>query len=127
MYSYLITIAYDGSDFIGWAVQPNKFTVQGYIENILSKVFQQKINILATSRTDKGVHAREQNFTLRLVRDFSREKLLNLLKKTLSEYVLVKKIKKVDNNFHPLRSVVDKEYRYFINMGNYNIFQKKYY
>lgn len=41
MYSYLITTAYDGSDFAGWAVQPNKFTAQGFIENILSKVFHQ--------------------------------------------------------------------------------------
>ena len=71
MFYYLINIAYDGSDFSGWATQPQQFTVQGYIEEILSKIFQQKISILATSRTDKGVHARNQNFTLRLNLDFS--------------------------------------------------------
>ena len=42
LYSYLITIAYDGSDFAGWATQPNEFTTQGCIETILSKVFQKK-------------------------------------------------------------------------------------
>lgn len=125
-YSYLITVAYDGSDFAGWATQPNKFTVQGYIENILGKIFQQKINILATSRTDKGVHARNQNFTLRIPLNFSKERLLDLLRKALVKYVLVKKVKKVDNNFHPIRHVVNKEYRYFINTGKYNIFQRKY-
>ncbi|CFW92936.1 tRNA pseudouridine synthase A [endosymbiont DhMRE of Dentiscutata heterogama] len=122
----LITIAYDGSDFAGWATQPNKITVQGCIETILSRVFQKKINILAASRTDKGVHAREQKFTLRLNLDFSAEKLFNLLRKTLSKYILIKRVQKVDSNFHPLCNVVSKEYRYFINTGKHNIWQKKY-
>jgi len=123
---YLVTIAYDGSDFAGWAIQPNKFTVQGCVEAILNRVFKEKVSILAASRTDKGVHAREQKFTLRLDLNFSSEKLFNLLKKALGEVVLVKKVQKVDNNFHPIRSVFNKEYRYFINVGKYNIFQKKY-
>ena len=126
MYSYLITIAYDGSDFAGWAIQPNKFTVQGFIEGILSKIFQQKISILAASRTDKGVHAHNQKFTLRIPLNFSLEKLLILLKKTLKKYVLVKRVRKASSNFHPIRNVVKKEYRYLINTGEYDIFQKNY-
>ncbi|CAH1755798.1 23174_t:CDS:2 [Entrophospora sp. SA101] len=106
--------------------QPNKFTVQGYIENILSKVFSQKISVLGASRTDKGVHAHDQNFTLRLNLSFTERKLLNLLKKILAKYLLVKKVKKVTSSFHPIRSVIKKEYRYFINVGKYNTFQKKY-
>ncbi|CAG8447893.1 11342_t:CDS:2 [Racocetra fulgida] len=117
---YLITIAYDGT------TQPNKLTVQSCIETILSRVFKKKINILAASRTDKGVHAREQKFTLRINLDFSPKKLFNLLKKVLSKYVLVKKVQKVDNNFHPIRNVFSKEYRYFINTSKHNIWQKKY-
>jgi len=52
--------------------------------------------------------------------------MLFLLKKVLVEHVLVKGVKKVDNNFHPICQVISKEYRYFINIGKYNIFQKKY-
>jgi tRNA pseudouridine38-40 synthase len=126
LYSYLVTVAYDGSEFDGWATQPAKFTVQGYIEEILSKVFQKKISILAASRTDKGVHALDQKFTLRINLSFSEEKLFDLLKKVLGKYVLIKKVKKVDSNFHPIRQVIKKEYRYFINVGKSNIFQKKY-
>ncbi|CAI2164098.1 10744_t:CDS:2 [Funneliformis geosporum] len=100
LYFYLVTIAYDGSDFA--------------------------VSILAASRTDKGVHAQEQKFTLRLNLSFSSEKLFNLLKKAFGGVVLVKKVQKVDNNFHPIRSVFNKEYRYFINVGKCNIFQKKY-
>jgi len=124
--SYLITIAYDGSDFAGWATQPKQFTIQGCIEKILSKVFRQQINILASSRTDKGVHAHDQNFTLRLKLLFSEEKLFDLLRQVLGKYILVKKVKKVDNNFHPIRNVISKEYRYFINIGTQDIFRSKY-
>jgi tRNA pseudouridine38-40 synthase len=126
MYFYLVSVAYDGSEFAGWARQPHKFTVQGYIETALSKIFGQNINILSASRTDKGVHACDQNFTLQLNLLFSEKKLLNLLKKTLKKHLLVHRVKKVSPNFHPIRSVVRKEYRYFINTQEYNIFQKKY-
>ncbi|WNE41187.1 MAG: tRNA pseudouridine synthase A [Mycoplasmataceae bacterium] len=125
-YCYLVTVAYDGSDFAGWAIQPNKFTVQGCIRKILIKIFQQKINILATSRTDKGVHALEQKFTFRINLSFSEKKLFDIIKKALSDYLLVKKVQKIDNNFHPIRDVANKEYRYFINTGKINIFQRKY-
>jgi tRNA pseudouridine38-40 synthase len=125
-YYYLVTIAYDGSDFVGWATQTNKFTVQGYIEEVLRKIFQQKISILATSRTDKGVHAREQRFTFRINLPFHNKNLLNILKKALSKHILVKKVEKVDDDFHPIRNVINKEYRYFVNVGKINIFQKKY-
>jgi len=63
---------------------------------------------------------------LRIDLDFSEKKLFILLKKVLGKYVLVKKVKKVDDNFHPIRQVASKEYRYFINTGKFDIFQKKY-
>jgi tRNA pseudouridine38-40 synthase len=63
---------------------------------------------------------------LRLDLLFSKAKLLNLLKKILGQYVLIKKVEKVTDDFHPLRQTLSKEYRYFINVGEYNIFQQKY-
>jgi len=127
IYSYIVLISYDGSYFFGWAKQINKLTVQGYIENSLSKIFKKKIKILGTSRTDKGVHAIEQIFSLKIFINFSEKNLLKILKKLLKDLILVKKVKKVENFFHPIRNVEKKEYRYFINIGKYNIFQKKYY
>ncbi|CAI2194183.1 13701_t:CDS:2, partial [Funneliformis geosporum] len=109
-YIYLVTIAYDGSNFAGWAKQPEEFTVQGYIENILSRVLAQKINILATSRTDKGVHAREQKFTLRLNFFLTSSKLKLILAKSLREYLTIKSVQRVKASFHPLRAVIKKEY-----------------
>ena len=125
MYFYLVTISYSGSDFQGWAKQPNEFTAQGYIEKALKKIFCFPIKILASSRTDKGVSAREQNFILKLTFFLTKKKLLSVLKKNLLPLVLTKRIKKVDNNFHPLRNIVSKEYRYFIGTGKINVWKSK--
>lgn len=126
IYFYLITVIYDGSNFAGWAKQPKQFTVQGYIENVLSKIFSQGVIILAASRTDKGVHALNQKFTLRLNFFLAPQKLKLTLSKALEKYVAVKNVRQVETNFHPIKSVIKKEYRYYINTGEYNLFTKKY-
>ncbi len=53
----LLTIAYDGSGFSGWQRQPDKLTVQGYLEKTISFLFKKEILLNGTSRTDAGVHA----------------------------------------------------------------------
>ena len=53
----LLTIEYDGTDFSGWQRQPGKRTVQGELEDVLSRVCGQSIQLNGTSRTDAGVHA----------------------------------------------------------------------
>ncbi|CAG8775731.1 25127_t:CDS:2, partial [Racocetra persica] len=86
-----ITVAYDGSNFWGWAKQPNKFTVQGYIENVIGRIFHLEVSILASSRTDKGVHAREQKFTLWLPFFLPEKSLLNILRRQFQECIAIKK------------------------------------
>lgn len=126
IFCYLITISYDGSFFDGWAKQPNRNTVQDYIEKNLRKILKRKINILSSSRTDKGVHAINQNFTLRISINFKKKNLFNLLNKFLKKNILLKKVKKIKYNFHPIRDVKEKEYRYLINTGKKNIFKNRY-
>ena len=53
----LLTIAYDGTGFHGWQRQPEAVTVQGYLEQIMSRLFRAEILLNGTSRTDAGVHA----------------------------------------------------------------------
>ena len=53
----LLTIAYDGSTFHGWQKQPGERTVQGYLEQTMSRLFGREILLSGTSRTDAGVHA----------------------------------------------------------------------
>ncbi len=61
----LLTISYDGSGFSGWQRQPDKETVQGYLETALSSVFHVPVLLNGTSRTDAGVHALGQRASFR--------------------------------------------------------------
>ena len=57
MPTYRLDIAYDGTGFSGWAVQPGKRTVQGEIEEALGRVLGEPTRIVVAGRTDAGVHA----------------------------------------------------------------------
>lgn len=123
---YLVSISYDGSKFSGWAKQPNLITVQGFIESCLTHVFKKEIKILASSRTDKGVHALDQKFTFKINIDIDKNRLKNILKKSLGEFIGVKDVKKINSLFHPINDVISKEYHYYIKIGDSNIFLRNY-
>jgi len=57
MKNVLLTISYDGTNFSGWQRQPDRRTVQGELERVLSELCRKEIQISGTSRTDSGVHA----------------------------------------------------------------------
>ncbi len=52
-----ITVAYDGTDYCGWQIQPNGITVEEVLNRELSRLLGEKIRIIGASRTDSGVHA----------------------------------------------------------------------
>src|SRR5271163_3497552 len=54
---FKLTIAYDGTDFHGWQVQPNGPTIQGEIAGVLRRITQENISLHGAGRTDAGVHA----------------------------------------------------------------------
>ncbi len=61
MNRYQILIEYVGTNYNGWQVQKKGKTIQGRIQNAISKIFKEKINIIGSGRTDSGVHALEQS------------------------------------------------------------------
>ena len=61
MYRYQILIEYVGTNFRGWQVQKKGPTIQGLIQNIISKILKEKIILFGSGRTDSGVHAIEQS------------------------------------------------------------------
>ena len=52
-----LTIEYDGKDFNGWQKQPNKLNIQGEIERAIENIICEKVDLIASGRTDAGVHA----------------------------------------------------------------------
>ena len=97
---YKIIFSYDGSDYFGYAKQPNKKTIQGEIEGVLATIFQKEVGIFASGRTDKGVHALNQVAHFDLDKEVDLEKLLTSINKLLPDDIFVKKIEKVEENFH---------------------------
>ncbi len=117
---YLINITYDGSNFYGFQKQPNKTTVQGEIEKAISKVFNQNINIQGAGRTDAKVHAINQYAHFDMDLSINPDRMKKALNKELRPSIYIKKIEIVNKEFHSRYNVVEKEYQYIINQGEYN-------
>ena len=123
---YLINLSYNGSKFYGYQIQNNKITVEGELEKSLSKILNQKINTIGASRTDKDVHAINQYCHFDFDKSINLKKLTHSLNSIITDGIYIKKIKKVDDDFHARYNVKSKEYIYKINMGEYNPIEKDY-
>lgn len=124
---YLMTFAYDGTNYSGYQVQPNKNTIQFQIEKELTKInSNNKVTIHASGRTDAHVHALNQMAHFDLDKELDCEKLKESLNKLLPSDIYIKKIKNVSDDFHARFNVVKKEYMYKINMGEYNPIEQNY-
>ena len=123
---YLIRFSYDGSNFYGYQKQPNKRTVQGELENVLSRISKEKISISASGRTDSFVHAINQYAHFDMNLDIPTDSLKKAINSLITGDIYVKEVKKVDSNFHARFSIIKKEYVYKINLGEYNPFDRNY-
>jgi len=115
--TFKLTIAYDGTRFAGWQFQPNHPTVQGEIETALLRITGQQERVLASSRTDAGVHAFAQVVSVRVKTTMSAESLGRAIEAVLPEDVAVVAIIEKPTSFHPIRDTISKRYRYIIDEG----------
>ena len=124
---YFMTFSYDGSDFKGYQKQPSGRTVQGELENVLKKINGDKaVNVVASGRTDAGVHAMNQKGHFDLDVEIDKERLLHSMNSMLPGDIYVKQIEEVSDNFHARFDAIGKEYIYQINMGEYNPLERRY-
>ena len=117
---YLISISYDGSKFYGFQRLIGNNTVQKKIEDALSTIAKESIEIKGAGRTDRGVHAIDQKATFNLNININQDHLKLALNSLISPYIYITNIKVVNNDFHPRFQVVKKEYIYKINIGEFN-------
>lgn len=124
---YKIVFSYDGSAFLGYAKQPNLKTIQGELEKNLSLILNETIILSASGRTDKGVHALNQVASFNASKVIAnKDKFLHSINKLLNEEIYVKKLVKVSESFDARFSAKKKEYRYYINLGEFNPLLRKY-
>ena len=125
--NYLVDVSYDGSGYHGWAKQKNNGSVQQTIENSLNRIYQQKINIIGSGRTDTGVHAIHQYFSFCENKvNLKPNQLIKALNSQLPSDIKIKKIKIVNNSFNARYDAKTKTYLYVINIGEFNLFKNKY-
>jgi tRNA pseudouridine38-40 synthase len=123
-----IVIEYDGSRYQGYQRLKNSSnTIQGKIEAVLCKMTGEKIELIASGRTDAGVHAKNQVCNFHTKCKKSVNNIMEYMNGYLPEDIVVKEIKEVNERFHSRYNVKDKTYLYRIWLGNYPpVFQRKY-
>jgi tRNA pseudouridine38-40 synthase len=112
-----LTIAYDGTNYAGWQVQPDKPTVQGAIEDAWREITQERLRITAAGRTDAGVHALGQVAGLKTENTLSTDDLLRALNAVLPNDVAIVSLEPAPAGFHATRDALGKRYRYQIHNG----------
>lgn len=109
-----MTLAYDGTAYRGWQVQPGADTIQGRFEAALGRMAGATVPVTAAGRTDSGVHALGQVVHARLERGLPEEGLLRGLNSMLPEDIRVLHVEEADDDFHARYSARDKTYRYHL-------------
>jgi tRNA pseudouridine38-40 synthase len=113
------TVAYDGTHFAGWQIQPNAETVQSVIERRLAEVLKTPVDITGSGRTDSGVHARGQVFHFDARWPHAPAKLLTALRIGLPPTIQILSARRVPATFHARFSAKGKIYHYDLCHGGY--------
>lgn len=109
-----IALAYDGSDFAGWQVQPDSATIQGTLASAIGRITGEKVLPQGSGRTDAGVHALSQVATCALESPIPVENLAKALNDILPGSIRVLAVDEVPVEFHARKSARAKTYRYRI-------------
>ena len=110
-----LVIEYDGKEFNGWQKQPNKLNIQGTIEKAIEQITGEKIELIASGRTDRGVHSLGQVANFKTNSKIPIEKFAIAINSNLKKSILIKSAEEVDEKFHSRISCKQKTYRYVIN------------
>ncbi|MGH4117803.1 tRNA pseudouridine(38-40) synthase TruA [Clostridium sp.] len=123
-----IVIEYDGTKYKGWQrLGDSDNTIQHKIEAVLSKMAGENIEIMASGRTDAGVHATNQVANFRTECTMPDHKMRSYCYEYLPEDIVVKTVEEVDLNFHSRYNAKAKKYVYNIcNNKAHNVFTRKY-
>jgi tRNA pseudouridine38-40 synthase len=112
-----LILAYDGHDFAGWQVQPDRLSVQGTLVSAFEHLTGEKTLPQGSGRTDAGVHALAQTATVTLESPIPAANLVRALNDVLPRSIRVLAVDEMPPDFHARRSAVAKTYRYHIYRG----------
>jgi tRNA pseudouridine38-40 synthase len=116
--TWKLTLAYDGTDFQGWQVQPDQPTIQGELQAALGRITGESPLPQGSGRTDAGVHALAQVASFALSAPIPPENLLRALNRTLPPSIRISETRTVRGTFHARHSAIAKTYEYRIFRGS---------
>lgn len=109
-----LTIAYDGTNYCGWQVQPNGITIEEVINKALQKLTGEPILVIGASRTDSGVHAMGNVAVFDTETSIPADRIAMALNQRLPEDIVIVKSEEVPLDFHPRYCDCSKTYEYHI-------------
>lgn len=109
-----LTVAYDGTEYCGWQVQPNGITVEEVLNRELSELTGESITVIGASRTDSGVHAQGNVAVFDSDTTIPPERVAYALNRKLPEDIVVIRSEEVPGNWHPRYQETVKTYEYHI-------------
>lgn len=114
-----ITIEYDGKNFPGWQSQPGKVSIQTEIEKAIYEITGEEVDLIASGRTDAGVHALGQVANFHTNTKIEISKIPYAINSKLPNSIVVKGAVEVDERFHARYNCKLKTYRYIINNNEF--------
>lgn len=117
---YKCIVSYDGYNYMGFQVQDNEPTIELYIEEAIKKMLGIGVKIYPSGRTDRYVHAIAQVFHFDLDKNLPDNGIKRGINAFLPDDIHIMDVKHVSDDFHARFSAISKEYRYYINTGEYN-------
>ena len=114
-----IVIEYQGKGFNGWQKQPDKLNIQGEIERAIADITGEDVDLIASGRTDAGVHSLGQTANFKINSEFPIEKFPIALNSKLKNSIRILSAEEMPERFHSRYSVKSKKYRYIINNSRY--------
>lgn len=109
-----LTIEYDGTNYVGWQLQPNGVSIQGVMEGALARLLGEEVRLYSSGRTDAGVHARGMVACFRTDRGLPLSAFTDGLNSYLPDDIGVRDAVEVPSDFSPRFDAIGKHYRYTI-------------
>lgn len=109
-----LTVAYDGTNYCGWQIQPNGITIEEVLNQKLSELTGEQITVIGASRTDSGVHARGNVAVFDTNSPIPAERMAYALNRKLPEDIVIVKSEEVAYDWHPRYQDCTKTYEYHI-------------
>ena len=107
-------VAYDGTDFHGWQVQPGLPTIQSALENAIGSIEGKRVHVIGSGRTDAGVHALAQSAIVSIDNPIPADNFRHAVNRLLPPSIRITHVCEAPDDFHPRFEAVRKTYEYRI-------------